>query len=50
VLLLLARTGVGLRNIRSRLGHLYGDAGVLALNPAEGGGLEAVVTLPLVMG
>jgi sensor histidine kinase YesM len=50
VLLLLARTGVGLRNIRSRLGHLYGDAGALELNPVEGGGLEAAVTMPLVMG
>jgi two-component system LytT family sensor kinase len=39
-------TGVGLRNIRSRLGHLYGDAASLQLNAAEGGGLEAVVSLP----
>jgi two-component system LytT family sensor kinase len=44
------RTGVGLRNIRSRLHHLYGDDGSLVLNPVEGGGLEAVVTLPLVNG
>jgi two-component system LytT family sensor kinase len=41
-------TGVGLANIRSRLRHLYGDAGALELNPVEGGGLEAAVTLPLV--
>ncbi|HEU0299167.1 MAG TPA: histidine kinase [Longimicrobium sp.] len=39
-------TGVGLRNIRSRLRHLYGDAGRLTLEPAEGGGLEAAVSLP----
>jgi two-component system LytT family sensor kinase len=43
-------TGVGLPNIRSRLRHLYGDAGALELNPVEGGGLEAVVRLPLVNG
>ena len=43
-------TGVGLPNIRSRLRHLYGDAGVLELNPVEGGGLEAVVRMPLVKG
>ncbi|HEU4882302.1 MAG TPA: histidine kinase [Longimicrobium sp.] len=42
--------GVGLRNIRSRLHHLYGDAGALELNSVEGGGLEAAVTLPLVNG
>jgi two-component system LytT family sensor kinase len=41
--------GVGLRNIRSRLHHLYGDAGSLQLNAVEGGGLEAAVRLPLVM-
>ncbi|HEX2076183.1 MAG TPA: sensor histidine kinase, partial [Longimicrobium sp.] len=33
--------GVGLRNIRSRLRHLYGPAGSLELRPADGGGLEA---------
>ncbi|HEX2077208.1 MAG TPA: hypothetical protein VHG08_05850, partial [Longimicrobium sp.] len=38
--------GVGLRNIRSRLRHLYGPAGSLELRPADGGGLEAVVSLP----
>jgi signal transduction histidine kinase len=43
-------TGVGLPNIRSRLRHLYGGAGALELNPVDGGGLEAVVRLPLVKG
>jgi two-component system LytT family sensor kinase len=42
--------GVGLRNIRSRLRHLYGDAASLALDPAAGGGLEASVRLPLEAG
>jgi LytS/YehU family sensor histidine kinase len=42
--------GVSLRNIRSRLGHLYGDAGSLELSAVEGGGLEAAVTLPSVNG
>ncbi|HYR10463.1 MAG TPA: histidine kinase [Longimicrobium sp.] len=42
--------GVGLQNIRSRLRHLYGDAGSLALDPAAGGGLEASVRLPLEAG
>ncbi|HEX2208517.1 MAG TPA: histidine kinase, partial [Longimicrobium sp.] len=40
--------GVGLNNIRSRLRHLYGDDAGLQLKPAEGGGLEASVTLPFI--
>ncbi|HYJ80609.1 MAG TPA: histidine kinase, partial [Longimicrobiaceae bacterium] len=39
-------TGVSLRNIRSRLRHLYGNAAGLQLGPAEEGGLEATVSLP----
>jgi two-component system LytT family sensor kinase len=42
--------GVGLRNIRSRLRHLYGERGSLELNRVEGGGLEAAVSLPWVGG
>jgi signal transduction histidine kinase len=38
--------GVGLSNTRSRLRHLYGDCQSLELRPAEGGGLEARLTLP----
>ncbi len=40
------RTGVGLANTRARLDALYGDAGTLALEPADGGGVVATVALP----
>ncbi|MFL5381075.1 MAG: sensor histidine kinase [Longimicrobiaceae bacterium] len=40
------REGVGLRNTRERLAELYGAEGRLALRPAEGGGVEAEVSLP----
>jgi len=40
------REGVGVRNTRERLAQLYGEAGALALRPAEGGGVEAEVSLP----
>ena len=38
--------GVGLRNTRARLQGLYGEEGALHLEPANGGGLCARVTLP----
>ena len=38
--------GVGLKNVRARLDALYGDAARLDLNPADGHGLAASVTLP----
>jgi two-component system LytT family sensor kinase len=41
-----AREGVGLRNTRERLAQLYGGEGALALRPADGGGVEAEVSLP----
>jgi len=40
------REGVGVSNTRERLAQLYGEAGALALRPAEGGGVMAEVTLP----
>jgi signal transduction histidine kinase len=40
------REGVGVRNTRERLEQLYGGDQELALVPAEGGGVEARVTLP----
>jgi len=42
----LRKNGVGLRNTRERLEGMYGDTGRLVLDPAEGGGLLAVITLP----
>ena len=39
-------TGVGLRNIRARLAHLYGSHQGLELAAAAGGGAVATVTLP----
>ena len=39
-------SGVGLRNTRERLRHLYGDAGGLSLAPAADGGTVATVALP----
>lgn len=41
-----AEDGVGLRNTRNRLESLYGDKQCLVLEPAEGGGLMAHITLP----
>lgn len=38
--------GIGLSNIRARLHHLYGDRAALTLQPREGGGLRAAITLP----
>jgi LytS/YehU family sensor histidine kinase len=39
--------GVGLRNTRGRLEHLYGDAAGLVLRPREDGGVVSEVTLPV---
>ena len=39
-------TGIGLANTRARLEAHYGEAGRLDLRAREGGGAEAVVTLP----
>jgi two-component system, LytTR family, sensor kinase len=39
--------GVGLRNTRDRLEHLYGNAARLVLRPREGGGVVSEVTLPV---
>lgn len=41
------REGIGLSNTRSRLRHLYGECHGLELRPAEGGGLEVRIHLPL---
>ncbi len=41
------REGIGLSNTRSRLRHLYGECQGLELRPAEGGGLEVRIHLPL---
>jgi sensor histidine kinase YesM len=38
--------GVGLKNVRSRLGHLYGSEQRFELREAPGGGVEAVVSIP----
>jgi sensor histidine kinase YesM len=38
--------GIGLRNIRARLEHLYGTAQGLTLSDAPGGGALATITLP----
>jgi len=40
-------TGIGLKNIRSRLRQRYGDAAGLVLAPVESGGCRATLTLPL---
>jgi LytS/YehU family sensor histidine kinase len=40
------RTGVGLRNVRARLEHLYGAGQGLVLAAGPGGGAVATVTLP----
>jgi two-component system LytT family sensor kinase len=39
--------GIGIRNIRARLSHLYGAAQRFSLADAPGGGALATVTLPL---
>jgi two-component system LytT family sensor kinase len=39
--------GIGLGNLRTRLQILHGDRSELLLQPAEAGGVEAIVTLPL---
>ncbi|HEX2120892.1 MAG TPA: histidine kinase [Thermoanaerobaculia bacterium] len=41
-----AGSGVGLANTRARLAQLYGDAGTLTLEAAEGGGVIATIALP----
>jgi two-component system, LytTR family, sensor kinase len=41
-----AARGVGLRNVRTRLEHLYGAAQSLTLEESPGGGALATVTLP----
>ena len=38
---------VGLGNLRTRLQILHGDRSELLLRPAEAGGVEVIVTLPL---
>jgi LytS/YehU family sensor histidine kinase len=39
--------GMGLRNTRARLKHLYGDAARLVLRPRDGRGVISEVTLPV---
>jgi LytS/YehU family sensor histidine kinase len=41
-------TGVGIDNLRTRLAILHGDKSGLELRSADGGGVEAVATLPFV--
>ena len=43
-----SREGVGLRNIRERVGQLYGSRARFALAPAVGGGTVATLRLPFV--
>jgi LytS/YehU family sensor histidine kinase len=38
--------GIGLRNTRERLLHLYGEAASLSLRNGDDGGLRAVVAIP----
>lgn len=38
--------GIGLKNVRSRLAHLYGGAQRLTIQNAPGGGVEAIVRIP----
>jgi hypothetical protein len=40
------REGVGLRNIRERVRQLYGSRGRFTLEPAQGGGAQAVLRIP----
>ncbi|MEO7193118.1 MAG: histidine kinase [Vicinamibacterales bacterium] len=39
--------GVGLRNIASRLEHVYGQAGLLRVQSAEAGGVDVQIDIPL---
>jgi len=39
--------GVGLRNTRGRLQHLYGSAARLSLRPRDGGGTVAEIVIPI---
>jgi signal transduction histidine kinase len=39
--------GVGLRNVASRLEHLYRRPGLLTVRPGASGGTEAIATVPL---
>lgn len=39
--------GVGLRNVASRLEHLYGRTGLLHVEPAAAGGVDVQIDLPL---
>jgi len=41
-----APEGIGLKNVRSRLAHLYGGAQRLTIQNAPGGGVEATVRIP----
>lgn len=43
-----AQTGVGLRNLRTRLRILHGEESALQLKHANPGGVEVVVTLPFI--
>jgi two-component sensor histidine kinase len=43
-----AHIGVGIGNLRARLRILHGGEGSLQLSPVEGGGVEAIVRVPLV--
>lgn len=45
--MVLAPHRVGLGNLRTRLNILHGDRSNLLLQPAEGGGVDVIVTLPL---
>jgi two-component system, LytTR family, sensor kinase len=45
--LAVAPNGVGLGNLRTRLSILHGERAELLLQPAEAGGIEVIVTLPL---
>ena len=40
------REGIGLKNVRSRLTQLYGDAQEFTLSDANGGGVEARIRIP----
>jgi signal transduction histidine kinase len=39
--------GIGLRNVASRLEHLYGVADLLRLTPIQSGGVDVQLDLPL---
>jgi two-component sensor histidine kinase len=41
------RTGVGILNTRARLEQLYGEAQRFILAPAEGGGMMAIIVVPI---